>query len=169
MDDLSSKTTKELRGILKELGAKPIQGRASVATLIKAIEAASNNEIDQAPTGDTTVPKGEETPIPISEYIPLPESVKPPASLHFMAPTDHVNKPAIGGCSQEQVLEAVKSFTARGMTVRFIENCWEFKLKDRMDTGNMAQPVESIKRCAELVCRDAISASRMFLKTTGVA
>ena len=169
MENLSSKTTKELRAILKELGAKPVQGRASAATLIKAIETARNDEIDQSPSGITEVPKGEDSPHQLSEYIALPESIKPPASLHFMGASQQVAKPSIGGCSQEQVLEAVKNFTAKGMTVRFIENCWEFKMKDRMDTGNMAQPVESIKKCAEMVCREAVSASRMFLKTTGIA
>jgi hypothetical protein len=168
MDSLKSKTPSELRQMLKELGAPAVRGRASVATLIKAVKAAQNHEIDQTPTGITEVPKGEDAPKPLSEYVQLPKQIKAPASMPYMASTVTPAKVATLGCSHEQVTEAVKNFTAKGMTIKFVDNCFEFHFKDRMDSGNLQQPIQHIVKAAEMVCRPALSADRVFLKPHGV-
>ena len=106
-----------------------------------------------------------ETHKPISIFPDEPAIQRQPAINAVLGYTPPV-QPApkfFGGCSQEQVLAAVKPNIDRGMTVSFADNTWTFKLKNRVDCGTMSQPVGSIQKCADLVCRESIDASRLKL------
>ena len=150
-DPLEKKTPYELRAILREIGAsKP--GNYSQQALIRQIRAQFELR-----------PELEEKYIP--PFVQQPEELEAvKAPVPFVTPlTPEVIK--LGGCSEQQVRDAVKHCIAKGMAVKFIDNSWEFKYLDRTDAGTMAQPVETIARCANQLCKDGIvSANRMFLK-----
>lgn len=155
MDDLKIKTPQELRAMLKELGVKVGRGNHTQATLMKMVKKSRGKfEIDQSPSGVTGVPLGEETQVERQDALQGIGIVTPPVPIQKNT----------SGCSEEEVTNAVKNYAARGMTVKFFDNCWEFRFKDRVDSGTMSQPVYNIVKAAEAVCRESVPASRMFLK-----
>lgn len=157
---MSSKA--ELRATLKSLGGN-VQGNLSVETLEKRIHDLCANMV------------GRESPLPmpsqehsLSAIADLANRDLPPRNDSFIAAIVNASSipPAtvkIGGCSEEQVLTAIKSNIDRGMDVWFSENCWYFKRKDRSDSGTMSQPIYNIKKCADLVCVEAIPAAKLKL------
>lgn len=184
MNDLKDKTKAELKVIAKELGLsirgnpgeimliklikkarKGLPGKLSVANSVSRIGAWQDDGlrelgIDQSGSGLVGVPKGEDSPRPMNNYERLPESIVP-----GLVPPVAVVKPVIGGCSEQQVIDAVRNYTVRGMTIKFTDNCWEFRKNDKIDTGTMSQPVYNIIKCAEALCRESVNAGRMFLKS----
>lgn len=182
MDDLETKTPQELRTMLKQLGAKSPRGAIGRDKLIALVKKARGKfEIDQSPSGVVGVPKGEasirkdeereleQNTLVNSPDLPSlitdPEKVQPPASMSFMAETQDKPKPAFNSCSEQEVIAAVKNYAARGMTIKFLDNTWEFRKGDKVDCGTMSQPVYNIIKCAEALCRESVSATRMFMKS----
>lgn len=171
---MDNKETKaELKAALKELGVTT-RGNPSEATLKKLLKKAQKTQtdlksldIDQSPSGVVGVPKGEDDPQPISNYVPLPEQKAERADalegIGLVTPQEKP-KPTFGGCSEKEIIEAVRNYAARGMTIKFLDNTWEFRMKDRIDSGTMIQPVYNIVKAAEAICRESVSANRMFLK-----
>jgi hypothetical protein len=101
------------------------------------------------------------TPISVLPDEPLPVNTVNNV-LGMVEPVPVVHQ-QVGGLSQQQVLDVTALHQQRGMKVRFVENCWEFKFKDRMDTGNMVMPLEAVKKCGDLVMRESVSAGRLKL------
>lgn len=58
---------------------------------------------------------------------------------------------------QDQVMAAIKPRLDQGMQARFSHDSssWQFKFGDKEDSGTMTQPLETIVRCAEFLCRQS--------------
>lgn len=102
-----------------------------------------------------------ETPVKLISVLPAEPSQALPQTLGMVIPVP-VQRTHVGGLSQEQVLQATENHRQRGMTVRFFDDCWEFKRGERMDTGNMAMPLNAAVKAADLVCQASISAARVL-------
>lgn len=130
---MTNMTIDELKDLLKSLGGNT-RGNLKRENLIKRIEALQK----------TASRPGEPSAI---------ESV-----LGLTAKPIEAKKP-IGGCSQEEVLEALKNNRERGMVAKFEGNTWHFSRKGREDSGTMSQPISNIIKCANAVCQEVAKAT----------
>ena len=120
-------TDEEMRSLLKSLGA-PVRGKMKRETMLAKI--AELQKTANRPAEPTSVDKV----LGLSGVIPEVRQ-KPPGNTH------------------EEVLEAVKPYTARGMEVKFDEWGWSFSFKGRSDSGTLAQPLGNIVKCANATCQ----------------
>lgn len=65
--------------------------------------------------------------------------------------------------TEEQILDAIKSFTDKGLEVKFPgDGTWYFNFKGREECGNMQIPLRVIKSKAENVSRGALRLKKML-------
>lgn len=137
----------DLRGMrTEEQVSKAIGKLEKREERIKVQETARLHEADYKPLEIIPVTR-------VINVLGMIEAPLPPKSTGF------------GGCSEEEIMQAIQPNIERGMTAAFSDNCWTFKRKGRMDSGTMCQPLKNIVICANTVCQESVPAEKLRLNS----
>jgi hypothetical protein len=117
-----------------------------------ALREAPREELDDAPAADPVAEVADEAPT-VAEVIASSEGkTYPPEMLAVHTDALIAAKPAVTMCTPENVTEALRLFTDRGLQiVALTPEYWHIRNGKREDSGNMKMPLSTLKQCAMLL------------------